>query len=417
MGDSLETEAAKQRYAELIVAHALRVQPGQMVQIAAEPVHRPFVLQVVEAAYRRGAKYVNVAYSDPALDRLRITHSEPALLEFVPPFLAARYDYLLEQRGANLRIVGELDPDVLADLPAASVNALRLPQRKALKRFYEEGIGKSQVHWSVVAAATPCWGQKVFPASDPKTACDQLWQQILKICRADQPNCLERWQEHNAQLKQRARQMTEMQVETLYFRGPGTDLQVGLSRQARFGGGSELGPYGVEFEPNIPTEEVFTTPDYRRTQGQVSTTRPFVINGKLIVGLKLRFEAGEIVDYSAEQGAETFAEYIGSDQGAKRLGEVALVGIDSPVYQSGLVFQEILYDENAACHIAIGSAYKFCVQGADAMSDSELDALGVNESHVHTDMMISSEQVDVSAKTYRGAQVELIKAGRWVLQP
>jgi len=241
-----------------------------------------------------------------------------------------------------------------------------------------------------------------------------LWDEIFRICRADRPDALALWREHNRTLTRRANRLNELKIKTLHFKGPGTDLRVGLSPQSRFQGGSDTGPRKVEFEPNLPTEEVFTTPDWRATEGTARATRPFLINGKLIEGLTLRFEHGRIVEFQAAQGAETFGEYTASDEGANRLGEVALVGIDSPIYQSGLVFEEILFDENAACHIAVGSAYKFCLARSERMTDEELAAIGCNESTVHTDMMISSEEVDVTAETRAGVLVPLLVQGAWV---
>jgi aminopeptidase len=204
-----------------------------------------------------------------------------------------------------------------------------------------------------------------------------------------------------------------LKIEKLRFLGPGTDLTVGLSDIAIFKGGTEQSPSGMQFEPNLPTEECFTTPDYRKTEGTVSATRPVYINGKLVEGLKMTFTAGEITDFSARSGESTFKEYISSDEGARRLGEVALVGIDSPIYQSGLVFQEILLDENAACHIAIGSAYKFCLSGGEKLSSEELANVGCNESCVHTDIMISSEEVDVVAVAFDGTEHSILKSGKW----
>ncbi len=206
-----------------------------------------------------------------------------------------------------------------------------------------------------------------------------------------------------------------MKIRQLHFTGPGTDLKVGLSEKALFKGGSDSGPSGAHFEPNIPTEEVFTTPDARMTEGTARATRPFYINGRLIEGLEMKFSGGVLVDFSAKEGEETFREYVSSDEGAKRLGEVALVGTDSPIFASGLVFQEILFDENAACHIAVGSAYKTCIEGGEDLSEEALAAIGCNESTVHTDMMISSEEVDVSAITYDGVEKPLIKSGAWLI--
>jgi len=411
---SFETQL--QTYAKLLVHHALNVQPGQVVNIGAEAVHRDLVVMVAEEAYRRGAKYVDVSLDDSRVGRARVElGAEGENLDFVPDYVTTKLEATVNDNGANLRIIGSENPDILADQNPKRINRLRMANYKAAKYFYDEGIGKSKVHWTVAAAATPAWGRKVFPELDGAEAEAALWKEILRICRADQDNCLELWSDHNRRLHDRGRRMTEMKIETLHFTGPGTDLSVGLSRKAVFKGGTDQSPRGVDFEPNIPTEEVFTTPDNRLTTGTARATRPFLINGKLIEGLELVFEGGEVKSFTSTEGGETFQEYIDSDPGGKRLGEVALVGIDSPVYQSGKVFQEILFDENAACHIAVGSAYKFCLDGGETMSASELAAVGCNESSVHTDMMISSEEVSVVARCYDGSEVELISAGQWAV--
>lgn len=402
-----------QRYAELLATHAVNVQPGQVVHIGTEVCNRDFALKVAEAMYQRGAKHVDVDLVDPRFTRARLQTARDEDLGYAPAFITTRTDDIVEGRGGTLRIIGSEDPDVLSDLDPQKLNVSRLATRKRMDRFYDEGIGKSLVHWSVAAAATPAWGKKIFPDLDPETACARLWDEIFRMSRADQPNCLELWQAHNDALQSRARKLTSMKVDELHFTGPGTDLVVGLSPIAIFKGGSEAGPHGVAFEPNIPTEEVFTTPDYRKTHGHVRATRPFYINGRLIEGLEIVFEGGKIVDFSASQGKETFQAYIDSDEGGRRLGEVALVGIDSPIYQSGLVFQEILFDENAACHIAVGSAYKTCLENGENLSSDELANVGCNESVVHTDMMISSEEVDVTAKTRDGDSIALISKGEW----
>jgi len=309
--------------------------------------------------------------------------------------------------------VGPEDPDVLKGLDPSKINAGRMANYHAVKRLYEDGIDKSRVHWTVVAAATPGWSMRVFPHLSPQEAEKKLWENLFSICRVDKPDFLEAWKKHNKLLHERARALSELQIETLHFTGPGTDLLVGLSPRAIFKGGSDTSPRGVDFEPNLPTEECFTTPDWRKTTGTVTATRPFFINGTLIKGLWLRFERGEIAEFRAESGEATFREYISSDEGGKRLGEVALVGIDSPVYRSGLVFEEILLDENAACHIAVGSAYKFCLKDSADLSKEALDEIGCNESSVHTDMMISSEQVDVVAELRDGSSSTLIRKGEW----
>ncbi len=400
-------------YAQLIVSHGLNVQEQQIVNISTEPVHRDFAMLISELSYQRGAKYVNVDLVDPRLARIRIENGTS--LDYVPKYISVKYNDLVTEHAANLKIVGSEDPDLLEDLPTKNVNTVRVSLYQAIKPFYEEGIGKSQVHWTVVGAATPKWGKKIFPSLTPEQAQSQLWEEIFKMSRITSPEALLQWQKHNSALQKRAKELTALKIKELRFVGPETDLVVGLSTKAKFKGGSETGPYGAEFEPNIPTEEVFTTPDWRMTSGKAKTTRPFYINGKLIKGLSLEFTKGEITNFSAVEGEDTFREYISSDPGAKRLGEVALVGTDSPVFQSGVVFQEILFDENAACHIAIGSAYKFCLEGGEQMGNEDLLEVGCNSSSAHTDMMISSKDVDVMATTFNGQTITLLKNGAWVI--
>jgi aminopeptidase len=401
------------RYAELLIRHGLNVQPGQIVNISAEVCHREFVLLLVEEAYRAGAKIVDVELSDPRTLLTRLNLSSEEDLDFVPAYLGSKYEELVTSKSANLKIVGSEFPDILKEATPKRVNQVRVSRYKSLKYFYEEGIGKSKVHWTVAAAATPAWGEKLFPHLKGEAAEKKLWEELLKIVRADSEDCLDLWRVHNQKLHSRASALNQLQLREIRFLGAETDLRVELSPLAIFKGGSDTGPSGAEFEPNIPTEEVFTTPDCRKTQGKVKTTRPFFINGVLVENLELYFENGEIRSFNASHGKETFEEYINSDPGAKRLGEVALVGIDSPVYQSGLVFQEILLDENAACHIAIGSAYKFCLTGGATLSPEQLNEIGCNESSAHTDMMISDESTNVIGTKADGSTIELISNGQW----
>lgn len=412
-----QDEFTKKRkwYAELLVKFGLNVQEGQLVNISSEAINRDFAIEVVEAAYQAGAKYVNLEIGDPRVLKTRIVASKEENLSYVPPYLTQKYNELVDEKAANLKIIGSESPEILSTLPPKKVNNVRLANFLALKYFYDEGIGKSGVHWTVAAASTKAWGKKIFPELEESEAEMKLWEHIFNICRLEDRNFLSRWYEHDEKLHKRAKFLNSLKIKEVHFKGPGTDLKVGLSEKALFKGGSDTGPRGVNFEPNVPTEEVFTTPDYRVTNGVVKTTRPFLVNGTLITDLEMKFENGVITDFSAKEGEATFREYISSDAGAKRLGELALVGIDSPVFKSGVVFEEILFDENAACHIAIGRAYKFCVEDGPNMSEEEMEKFGVNESSVHTDMMISSEEVDVTALTYDGKTIDLLKKGTWVI--
>lgn len=403
-------------YANLLISHGLNVQPGQVVNITSELFHRELVERLVKAAYRKGAKYVHVDFVDPALTRLRVQESKSdTYLHYVPGYIQTKYESFIDEGAAVIRIVGSEDPDSLADLPPQKVNDMQSYFRKCLKKYYAEGVGKSKVQWTVAAASTPKWGKKVFPELDENQAYLALWDSIFKICRADQKNCLEIWDKHQNHLRERAIKLTELKINELHFKGPGTDLKVGLSPKAIFKGGGETTPQGIDFEANIPTEECFTTPDFRRTEGKVKVTRPVLVNGKMVKELQLEFKQGEIVAFNAKEGQDQFAAYIANDKGARRLGEVALVGIDSPIYQSKRLFEEILFDENAACHIAVGFAYRFCIHGGSTMTAEELEAVGCNDSHVHTDFMISSEEVDVVAQTYNGESISIISKGKWCI--
>ena len=402
------------RYAQLVVQHGLNVQPGQLVNVSGEVLHRPLVGLIVEEAYRRGASYVNVELVDPLHLRTRILHSRSQYLGGTPAFFSAKFEELVEAGAANLKILGPEYPDYLSDLDPAGINEVRKANYRAAKRFYTDGIEKSKVHWCVIAAATPAWGERIFSHLRGREAEEKLWEEIFRICRVDGEDFMDRWREHNLRLRARAQHLTALRMKELRFTGPGTDLTVGLSSRAIFKGGSDRTPAGHEFEPNLPTEECFTTPDWRKTEGIVTATRPFYVNGKLIKDLVLTFKNGLISGFSCSEGSAALEGYLESDDGAKRLGEVALVGVDSPVFQSGLTFQEILYDENAACHIAVGSAYKGCLLDGPSLTEEECSDLGCNASSVHTDIMISSADVDVRALLSSGEEIDLLVRGRWV---
>ncbi len=401
------------RYANLVATYGLNVQPGQLVNISSEPYHRDFLAALVTEMYRRGAGFVHVDLVDPVLHRRRFEHSNPKFLGTLPDFYGAKFGELVDKGAANLKLLGPEFPEYLDGLAPEAVNTARKAGYQAAKRFYDEGIDKSKVQWCVIAAATPGWALRLFPDRSPHEAEATLWDHIFRICRVDGSDYLSKWANHNSVLKNRARKLSALGIELLHFVGPGTDLKVGLSERAFFKGGADSTDRGVVFEPNIPTEECFTTPDWRTVSGHVVATRPFLVNGVLVRGLRLEFKEGELIGFTCEDGGPTFQAYINSDPGAKRLGEVALVGVDSPIFASQVVFEEILFDENAACHIALGSAYRGCLHGGENFSESEAIAAGCNSSSVHTDIMISSESVDVKAVLRDGRIIELLERGEW----
>ncbi|MCI5065165.1 aminopeptidase [bacterium] len=401
-------------YAELIVAHGVNVQEGQCVLVSGEVPHRELLLLISQFCYERGASFVQVELTDERFARQRVDASREEDLSSLPRYISQKYDFLVEEQAATVKIVGPEFPEIMQGAEPRKTNLARKTAYEAKKRFYDEGIDTSRVHWTVAAGATERWGERVFPELRGEAACEALWEDIFALNRIGAGDHLEQWAVHDEALRHRAAWLTSLKIASLHFVGEGTDLLVGLSDSAIFQGGRSKSGRGVLFEPNLPTEECFSTPDWRHCEGTVRATRPFYVNGELIQGLQMTIQGGEITSFSAEKGYSVFEEYLASDPGAKRLGEVALVPISSPIFQAGRVYEEILFDENAACHIAIGSAYRFCVDLPSDSSDSEYEKVGCNTSSVHTDIMISDENTSVSAVLRDGSRRELLRHGEWI---
>ena len=371
----------------------------------------PLVLAIAEEAYRQGALRVDYTTWSPALDALHVTHATEASLTSVPATWADRWNDLVEARGATLRIEGVDDPFALARCPPDRVSRFEAARMKARERFYAEGLGRNLTPWCIVPFATPDWGRLVF--GDVADARARLEAAFVTVLGLDHDDYIERWWARGERLARRSRMLDAAGIEWLHFTGPSTDLMVGLHPLARFGGGMHDGG-GVRFFANLPTFENYTTPDRNRTHGVVSMTRPVLINGVNVEGLRVEFAEGRVVRFSATQGEEAFGAMLATDEGAGFLGEVALVGIDdSPIYSTGLVFKNILLDENAACHIAFGRAYVNRLDGGTAMSRDELAAAGCNDSTVHRDCMISDEHTSVTAIGRDGSRRPILEHGAW----
>ncbi len=403
------------RYADLILTHGVNLQKDQILNISVEAYGRDFAMLLTEKAYKIGAKAVYVDLIDTRATQLKLHYSNVENLKFIPDYMVKKYDEFVDKKISTIRLICPENPDILKHEDPLKINAFNFARNSSAKRFYEEGIGQSKFSWNISAMATPLWGKKLFPSLTEKEAENALWQEIFKICMVDKEDCLERWTKRDEKIKQRAKNLFMLNIKDFHFTGPNTDLHIGISEKALFGGGSEKNDLGIPFEPNIPSEEIFTTPDYRTVNGTVAATRPFLINGRQVKNLKMEFKNGKVVNFSADEGKENFAEYIKTDEGASRLGEMALVGIDSPIYQSGHIFEEILFDENAACHIALGNGFEFCIEGSQNMTAEQLDEMGFNKSSLHTDIMISSEKVDVTGTTRDGKTINIIKSGVFVI--
>jgi aminopeptidase len=415
-------------YAELIVA-MVNVEPGGKLEIRAEPVHWELINEIAAAAYRRGARFVRAQAVHPGLHRARIEHSAEEYLDYVPSQVTADNDIIMEEGWSLVAIKSPEDPDYFADVDVErnarigkAMQQAGMPLRRALQA--------DRFPWLVVAAPTEGWARKVLGGGatadggamadggatlGPGAALEELWQTMRPVLRLDRDDPVAAWREQSERLKRRGAVLDDLRVEWLHFEGPGTDLWVGIPERAIWVGGPATTPAGREFLPNMPTEEVFTTPDYRRTSGRVAVTRPVTVMEKVVDGAWFEFAEGKVVRYGARTNEDVLGRFLEMDAGAAYAGEIALVDSASPIFESGRVFYNILFDENAACHIALGGAYPGCIEGGDELSDEELPSIGANVSFVHTDFMIGSEQIQVTARTYDGRKVPIIRDGRFSL--
>jgi aminopeptidase len=392
------------RYAKLIVDVGANVQPGQIVWIVAEPRAAPLVRLVAAAAYERGAKFVDPWYFDPFVKRIRLERAPEDTIDFVPSWYGRRLLALGEGHGVRISITPQVPPGLLDGIDPARAGRDVLPATK--ENF--EVINARTTNWTVVPWAVPEWARLVYPGLDDDGAMAKLWEQLIYTLRLDEPDAAEAWRVRLGELHDAGTRLNDRQFDALRFRGPGTDLTVGLLPTSRFG--SETPGMqtidGVIHAPNLPTEEVTTTPDPLRAEGVVTTTKPLDVSGTVLRNLEIRFEGGRAVDIQGEN-AEALRSRVAMDDGGSRLGEVALVDREGRIDKTGTVFFNTLLDENAASHLALGNAY------ATHVSDADRDR--INQSAIHIDFMIGSDDVTVTGLTKDGTEVPVLVGGSWQL--
>nr|WP_298795114.1 aminopeptidase [uncultured Acetobacter sp.] len=401
------------RLGEVAVRTGLNVSPGQQVIITAPLDAVPLVRRVTEHAYKAGASLVTTFYADEetTLARYRFGHAET--FDTAADWLARGMADGFRAGAARLAITGS-NPALLAGQnPEHISRASRAASR--VNKPAMEIITNFDVNWNIIATATPAWAKVVFPDLPEDQAVARLWQAIFEASRLTGEDPVADWAEHNATLHRRATFLNDARYAALHFTGPGTDLMVGLADGHDWAGGSEKAGNGIVCNPNIPTEEVFTTPHRLKVDGYVASTKPLSHQGTLIDQIRVRFEGGKIVEMHAAKGEEVLARVLDTDEGSRRLGEVALVPHSSPISHSGVLFQNTLFDENAASHIALGQAYNKCMLDTAGQDDAALAARGANSSLIHIDWMIGSGEIDVDGIDANGTAVPLMRKGEWAI--
>jgi aminopeptidase len=408
---SLSHDQRLDRLAEVAIKVGLQLAVGQQLVVTAPLEAVPLVRRITEHAYRAGASLVTTLFSDDVTSLQRFQLAPDGSFETAANWLYDGMAAAFRGGAARLAVAGD-DPSLLSGQDAQKV-ARANRARAAAYRPALEMIAGFDINWTIVSCATPAWAKAVFPNDPEPVAMARLWDAIFAASRVDGADPVAEWTRHNATLRARTEHLNARRYQALRFRGPGTDLTVGLADDHWWEGGASMAKNGIICNANIPTEEVFTTPHRARVDGTVRSTKPLSYQGTLIQDIAVRFAAGRIVEATARTGAEVLDKVLATDDGARRLGEVALVPHSSPISHSGVLFYNTLFDENAACHIALGQAYAKCIRDGATLSQEELATRGANSSLIHIDWMIGSGEIDIDGLDAKGSAEPVMRGGEW----
>lgn len=401
------------KYAELIVRVGVNVQKGQEVFVTGSVDNAGLVRLVAGKAYEAGASNVHVDWTDDALSRLKYEKAADEVFTRFPAWETDKRNSFVERGAAFISIVSS-SPDLLKGIDSGRISSFQKASGQGLKEF-RRAIQADKVSWTVVAAASKAWAQKVFPEAGEAEAVERLWSAIFDSVRLHSDDPVKAWEEHNATLHSKGEILNRNRFQKLHYTAPGTDLTIELPEKHIWVAAGSTSAAGTAFMANMPTEEVFTVPLKTGVNGYVSSTKPLSYGGNIIDRFKLTFENGRIVKAEAEEGEDILQKLVDIDEGSHYLGEVALVPHESPISQSGILYFNTLFDENASNHLAIGSGYAFNIEGGKTMSPEELEAHGVNASITHNDFMIGSAEMDIDGIKSDGTVVPVFRKGNWAI--
>lgn len=410
----MDFETKLEQYARLAVCAGVNLQPGQELLVSAPIDCAVLVRKIVRQAYAVGAKDVTVQWSDEAITRMRYDACPVDRFEHAAEWIQVLQNGHAKRGGAILSITAG-NPDALAGVDPQKISAWIKAVHRDCKEFYD-GMNLGYNTWSIIGASSPAWAQKVFPGEPEEDAVAKLWDAIFKTVRIGEGDPLEAWQKHRESFQEKMDFLNRKQFVSLHYNSAnGTDIHIGMTKKHHWVGGGETTRDGTFFFPNMPTEEIFCTPDNRKAEGRVYSTLPLNFQGNLIDRFYLEFHAGEVVDFGAETGYEALKALLGTDAGAKRLGEVALIPRRSPISEMGILFYNTLFDENASCHFAIGEGFPECIEGGLDMSQEELTAAGVNHSAAHVDFMLGADDLCITGTDESGEETLIFQDGNWAI--
>ncbi len=401
-----------EKYAELVMKTGLNIQERQNVLITSPIETAEFARLAMQAAYDLGARKVKIKWTDEESTRISLIHSDDDVFEKCPDSIIKEYQEYVDEKTALLSISAS-DPEALKGVDPERLMKNQRVMGQAL-RFFQEKAMANELAWCVVSVPTEKWAKKVFNGSED--AVDQMWEAIYNACRIDTVNPIEAWEKHLEDLSRRSKFMNDANFKSLHFKNSrGTDLEIQLVENHIWAGGAENTVDGTRFVANLPTEEIFTMPKADGVNGIVYSSKPLIYNGNIIDEFHLVFENGKVIDYKANVGEEFLSKMLEVDEGAKRLGEVALVQYDSPISNANILFMNTLFDENASCHLALGRAYPINLRESHTMLKEELQKAGANDSLIHEDFMIGTADLCVSAQKFDGTVIDIFKDGNFVI--